>query len=112
VNAFQINRQSDWYGTVSRPVDVRSKNLDFMPSRRQCLAEAMSCENWPSIAHSRQIGWDDVEDPHKLALQGLHQFVSIWLKQLDQGSKSPFEIIGKIWVRSAYLQPKIVRSAY
>src|SRR5450759_2223250 len=65
LNAFQINRKSDWHGTVSRPVNVRSKDLDFMPSCRQRLAEAMNRKDWPSIAHSRQVARDDVKDPHK-----------------------------------------------
>src|SRR5437016_14215609 len=64
-NAFQINRNSDWHGTVSRPVNVGSKDLDFMSSRRQCLAEAMSCNDWPSIAQGGQVAGDDVQDPHK-----------------------------------------------
>ena len=65
LNAFQINRKSDWHGTVYRPVNVRSKDLDLMPPRHQRLAESMGREDWPSIAHSRQVARNDVKDPHK-----------------------------------------------
>jgi hypothetical protein len=64
-NAFQINRNFDWHGTVSRPVHVRSKDLDLMPSDGQRLAEAVNRKDWPSIAHGRQVARDDVEDPQK-----------------------------------------------
>src|SRR5437899_7020940 len=67
-NAFQINRNSDWHGTASRPVNVRSKDMDFMPSCRHRLAEAVNRKDWPSIAHSRQVARDDVEDPHRGAI--------------------------------------------
>ena len=40
-----------------------------MPSRRKRLAEAMSRKDWASIAHSRQVARDDVEDPHKSTWQ-------------------------------------------
>jgi hypothetical protein len=40
-----------------------------MSSRRQRLAEAMSRKDWPSVAHSRQVARDDVEDPHKSTWQ-------------------------------------------
>src|SRR6516165_12690399 len=36
-----------------------------MASRCQCLTEAMSCKDWPSIAHRRQVTRDDMEDTHK-----------------------------------------------
>src|SRR5262249_3359016 len=65
LNAFQINWESNWHGAVSRPINVRSKNLDFMLSRRQRLAEAMGRKDWPSIAHSGQVARDDVKDTHK-----------------------------------------------
>src|SRR5215468_3776079 len=65
LNAFEIDRVSNWYGTVSRPVDIRSKDLDFMASRHQRLAEAMNREDWPSIPHSRQVARGNVEDPHR-----------------------------------------------
>src|SRR5262249_19498845 len=64
-NAFQIDRNSDWHGTVCRTVNVRSKDLDLMPSCRQRLAEAVNRKDWPSIPHSRQVARDDVKDPHK-----------------------------------------------
>jgi hypothetical protein len=34
LNAVQINRNPDGHTTVSRPVNVRSKDLEVMPSRR------------------------------------------------------------------------------
>src|SRR5262245_46288877 len=68
-NAFQINRNSDWHGTVSRPVNIRSKDLDFMPSCRHRLADAVNRKDWPSVPHSRQVARDDVEDPQKALFQ-------------------------------------------
>src|SRR5262249_35019331 len=65
LNAFQIDGKSDWHRTVSRPINVRSKDMNFVPSHRQRLAEAVSRKDGPSIAHSRQVARDDVEDPHK-----------------------------------------------
>jgi hypothetical protein len=65
LNAFQIDRKSDWHTTVSRTINIRSKDLDFMPSCYQRLAETMSCKDRSSIAHGRQVARDDVEDPHK-----------------------------------------------
>ena len=69
LNAFQINGRTDWHRTVSRPVNVRSKDLDVMPPRRQSLAQTMSRKDWPAITHSRQVARDDVEDPHKSTFQ-------------------------------------------
>ena len=39
-----------------------------MPSHGQRLAEVMGRKDWPSIAHSRQVARDDVENPHKSTL--------------------------------------------
>jgi hypothetical protein len=69
LNAFQINWDSDWHGAVSRSINVRRKDLDFMPSRRQRVAETMSRKDWPSIAHSGQVAWDNVEHTHKSTSQ-------------------------------------------
>jgi hypothetical protein len=65
LHAIQINWKSDWHGTVSGAINVRSKDLDFMPSRRQRLTKAMSRKDWSSIAHCRQVARDDVEHMHK-----------------------------------------------
>ena len=62
LNAVQIYRNSDWHGTISRPVNVCSKDLDFMSSYRQRLAEAMDRKYRPSIAHGRQIARNNVKD--------------------------------------------------
>jgi hypothetical protein len=32
LDTFQINRRTDWHRTVSRPVNVRRKDLDFVAS--------------------------------------------------------------------------------
>src|SRR5262245_55907665 len=62
-NAFQINRNFEWDGTVSRPVHVCSIDLDFMSSCRHRLAEAVNGKDRSSVADSRQVTRDDVEDP-------------------------------------------------
>src|SRR6516165_11569223 len=64
-NAFQINREADWHGASSRPVNVRSKDVDLMPSRRQRLAKAVGSKDWPSVAHSWHVARDDVKHLHK-----------------------------------------------
>src|SRR5215471_17324708 len=68
-NAFQINRKADWHGASSRPVNVRSKDVDLMPSRRQRLAKAVGSKDWPSVAHCRHVARDDMKHPHKSTFQ-------------------------------------------
>src|SRR5438132_11420382 len=36
-NAFQINRNTDWHGTVSRPVNALSPDMNLVPSARPAL---------------------------------------------------------------------------
>jgi len=69
LNAIKIHRRSDWRGANARSVDVSGKDLHFVPSCRQCSAEAMDRKNWSSIAHSWQVAWDHMEDSHVPTLQ-------------------------------------------
>src|SRR5262245_33405591 len=65
LNAFQINWKSDWHWAGSRPVNICSKDLNFVPSSGQRFAEGMSSKDWASITHGGQVARNDVEDPHK-----------------------------------------------
>lgn len=69
-NTFQINRKSDWHGACSRPVNVRSKDVDLMSSRRQGLAKAVGSKDRPSVAHSRHVARDDMKHPHESTFIG------------------------------------------
>jgi hypothetical protein len=71
LNAIKIHRRSDWRGANARSIDVSGKDLHFVPSCRQCSAEAMDRKNWPSIAHSWQVAWDHMEDSHVPTLQDI-----------------------------------------
>jgi FixJ family two-component response regulator len=57
LNAIKIHRRSDWRRANARSIDVSGKDLHFVPSCRQCSAEAMDRKNWSSIAHSWQVAW-------------------------------------------------------
>jgi hypothetical protein len=69
LNTVKIHWRCDWSGSNSRPVTVSGKDLQFMPSCRQCSAEAMDRKNRPSIAHGGEIGRNDMEDSHCPTLQ-------------------------------------------
>src|SRR5262249_45323182 len=64
LNAVKIYWCCDWSGANARSIDIGGKDLHFVPSCRQCSAEAMDCKNWSSIAHSWQIARDHMEDAH------------------------------------------------
>jgi hypothetical protein len=53
----------------SRSVNVRGEDMNFVSPPRQSLTEAMNRKDRPSGAHGRQVGRNDVEDPHRLTVQ-------------------------------------------
>ena len=62
LHAIQTYRDSDWYGADSRPVNISGDDMNIMSPLRQCLTKAMHRKDRPAVSHSRQVGWDDVED--------------------------------------------------
>jgi len=71
LNTVKIHRRCDWSGSNSRPVTVSGKDLQFVPSCRQCSAEAMDRKNRPPMIESGEIGRNHMEDSHCPTLQGI-----------------------------------------
>jgi hypothetical protein len=64
LNAIKIHWRSDCSGCYSRPVDISGEDLQFVPSCRQCAAEAVDGKNWSSVSHGWQIARNHVKNSH------------------------------------------------
>src|SRR5262249_2765353 len=69
LNAVKSHRCSDWSGSNSGPITVGGKDLQFMPSCRQCSAEAMDRKDRSPIPDGGQKVRNHVEDAHCPTLQ-------------------------------------------
>ena len=59
-HAVQNHRNFNWHLAISRAIDIRSKNFNFMSPRYQRLAKPMHRNNRSAISHGGQVGGNDV----------------------------------------------------
>jgi hypothetical protein len=64
LNGIKIHGRSDWSGRNSRPVDISSEDLQFVPSCGECAAEAVDGKNWSPVSHGWQIARNYVKNSH------------------------------------------------
>src|SRR5262245_2277368 len=74
-------------GANARSIDIRGKDLHFVPFCCQCAAEAMDCKNWSSIAHSWQIARNHMEDTHGPTLTLSTSTIHRWNRALARSAK-------------------------
>jgi hypothetical protein len=64
LNAIKIHWRPDCSGCYSGPVDISGEDLQFVPSCRQCSAEAVDGKNWSYVSHGWQIARNHVKNSH------------------------------------------------